>query len=466
MSALVLDALVYWVKLIFCFGRNRFNADQYVVWNGQKVANPHFLVLGTSGSGKTTFINEFVYNLASNFSDFEFHVIDVHGDININSNVVQNFLFSETSKYGLNPFVLSSDVHYGGVRRKVKSFIHSLNRTTRKLGIRQENALTNILFDLYFANGFYLDDPDTWSINYDPRDNPKFTKKYPTLLDLKRYLEYRVKQLFLGTNSKTIAYLEELNKKVSLLNKNSIKYLRSREEEEREKIEKRIEELKDKLKELFINYLDSLQTGKEFDDVLKYDSYDVMKSLLVYIDELVNSGIFSGEYPVLSSDRRVAVYKIHAMRRDEQKLFVDFLLEDIFLKKRERGISSLDTYIVLDEAHLFATEDPDHILNVLLKEGRKFGVGVVIASQSLKHFSSDVLTNTASKVILGVNEVEFDLVERKLKTTKGQLRYLVPRKTMLVKFASIKSISSKYYTVDIDYSVNRNSVVLRHFLDV
>ncbi len=449
--------------MLFFLGRNKFDNSQYVCWDSEKVANHHFLVIGASGSGKTTFIKEFVSNISRNFDGVEFHVIDVHGDIDLEGKGVKSFDFSETSGYGLNPLVLSTDKDFGGVRKRVKSFISSLNRTTRKLGIKQENALTNILFDLYAANGFYANDPSTWGLDFDPRKNSKYEKKYPDISDLKRFLEYRVKQLFLGANSKTVAYLEELNKKVNLIHKYNMKYLKNRGSSDAEKIIDRISDLKSKVKELFINYVDSIETGCELDEILKYDSYDVVKSLLVYIDELEKSGVFSGNMPSIDDDIKVIIYKINSMRRDEQKIFVDFLLEDIFNRKRERGLNNLDTFILLDEAHIFATEDPDHILNVILKEGRKFGVGVLVASQSLKHFSSDVLVNTASKIILGVNEIEFDLIERKLKTNKGQIRYLVPRKTLLAKFSNTKGVYSKYYTVDIDYSVNKNKVIFEYF---
>lgn len=47
--------------------------------------------------------------------------------------------------------------------------------------------------------------------------------------------------------------------------------------------------------------------------------------------------------------------------------------------------------------------DPDkrtRILNVLATEGRKFGIGLILASQTSAHFGQDVRRNVASRLVL------------------------------------------------------------------
>jgi DNA helicase HerA-like ATPase len=56
--------------------------------------------------------------------------------------------------------------------------------------------------------------------------------------------------------------------------------------------------------------------------------------------------------------------------------------------------------IVLDEAHRLAK---DATLPKLMKEGRKFGVAVVVASQGIDDFHPDVLANAGTKIIYRVN---------------------------------------------------------------
>lgn len=62
-------------------------------------------------------------------------------------------------------------------------------------------------------------------------------------------------------------------------------------------------------------------------------------------------------------------------------------------------------YIMIDEAKILAMgkSDPDgrdRILNVLATEGRKYGMGLILASQSCRHFGADVRANAASRLVL------------------------------------------------------------------
>lgn len=61
-------------------------------------------------------------------------------------------------------------------------------------------------------------------------------------------------------------------------------------------------------------------------------------------------------------------------------------------------------FIVVDEAKLLTMtggdpEAPDRMLNVLVSEGRKFGVGMVLVSQRFDHFSKEIRTNAAARLI-------------------------------------------------------------------
>jgi DNA helicase HerA-like ATPase len=59
--------------------------------------------------------------------------------------------------------------------------------------------------------------------------------------------------------------------------------------------------------------------------------------------------------------------------------------------------------VVLDEAHRLAQ---DKTLPKLMKEGRKFGIGVLVASQSLGDFHEDVRNNVGAKVVFRTNYPE------------------------------------------------------------
>ena len=61
-------------------------------------------------------------------------------------------------------------------------------------------------------------------------------------------------------------------------------------------------------------------------------------------------------------------------------------------------------FIVIDEAKLLTMtggdpEAPNRILNILISEGRKFGIGLVLASQRFDHFSKEIRANAAARLI-------------------------------------------------------------------
>ncbi|HCI80884.1 MAG TPA: hypothetical protein DHW02_14475 [Ktedonobacter sp.] len=56
----------------------------------------------------------------------------------------------------------------------------------------------------------------------------------------------------------------------------------------------------------------------------------------------------------------------------------------------------------------------------LMKEGRKFGIAVIVASQGLGDFHSDVLGNTGTKIIFRMNFPESHKVSRFISTRQGQ----------------------------------------------
>ena len=73
--------------------------------------------------------------------------------------------------------------------------------------------------------------------------------------------------------------------------------------------------------------------------------------------------------------------------------------------------------IVLDEAHRLAK---DVTLPKLMKEGRKFGISVIVASQGMGDFHPDVLSNAGTKVIFRVNYPESRKVSGFIRGRQGQ----------------------------------------------
>ena len=73
--------------------------------------------------------------------------------------------------------------------------------------------------------------------------------------------------------------------------------------------------------------------------------------------------------------------------------------------------------VVLDEAHRLAK---DLTLPRIMKEGRKFGVAVVVASQDIRDFHEQVLSNAGTKVVFRVNYPDSRKVAGFVKADKGE----------------------------------------------
>jgi DNA phosphorothioation-dependent restriction protein DptH len=90
----------------------------------------------------------------------------------------------------------------------------------------------------------------------------------------------------------------------------------------------------------------------------------------------------------------------------------EFLLWNLIGYVEALGPSSLRCIIVLDEAHKLSF-DRGSPVEKLLREGRKFGLGLILASQQPEDFSSVAFANTATKIIFQVGD-ERSTISRQL----------------------------------------------------
>lgn len=420
-----------------------------VQWRPEATINGHGLIVGASGVGKTHRLRKIAENLAFGYGA-RVIVIDVHGDITIDGE--QRAIFNETSPYGLNPLKVNPDPASGGVNRRIRGFISMINRTSHKLGARQEAAMRRLVEDIYDKNGFDATDPRTW----DPRNNPDARGRsrsqgvYPNISDLKRYSLYKYKQLMTGAGGDAFKALQELNKTIKSLNrqvlrthndvaeKHALDYLSP---EDTAKLKK----LRDKAKGQYNDFIDATKTGDEVNDLLRYTDIPTLASLVDRIDHLDKSGIFKDSPPHFSRGSGIHVYDIHSLGRDEQQMFVDVLLEDLWNEQKSEGpVDAPNTFIIMDEASIFVNDDSDHIINILIREARKFGLGIIFASQAINHFSEDVLANVGFKLILGVDQMFIASMSRMLRVEASRIESIRPRQTALIQCKVIGDQKNDY----------------------
>ena len=103
--------------------------------------------------------------------------------------------------------------------------------------------------------------------------------------------------------------------------------------------------------------------------------------------------------------------------------------------------------LIIDEAHLFFRDNDNNILNTIAKEGRKFGLGLVCASQSPTHFSEDFFANVATKVVLGVDQMYWDNLVRKMKVDAKTLLYVKPFQVIGVQMNNKGETKSRFTMV-------------------
>ena len=436
----------------------KFQERKPIVWDTSRLINGHVLIVGKSGTGKTHTLKSMVSQMskASN-GKMRVHIMDVHGDIELDGACTVKF--SESTPYGFNPLTINPDPDFGGVRKRIQSFIAALSRTGFRLGPKQEAALRNVMFDLYAANGFIDGDPSTWRI--DPASaNGRFGRKQPAMEDAVRFANAKLRSMFLGTSSRTVGALEKLYRK-QIQFQSKIKHSnKGLDQADMEIVKAELVKLASDATDLFKEHMEAMQTGRELDDLIKYDSKDVMKSVVDRLENLHNIGIFRAKRPPFDLNNPIWRYDIKALSVDEKKLFVSFLLEAIFQRATQRGVQSdVVELVILDEAHLFSSDDPDNPVNVIAKEARKFGLGLFCASQSPTHFSDDFISNVGTKIILGIDQLYWDGTVRKLKIDQAALEWIVPHQRMIAQMnnRSENKNSPLYIALNPDAKVNRGA---------
>lgn len=388
-----------------------------VRWNAEQMINGHMLVVGQSGTGKTHNIRKIISHLVQTTSHpLRIHVFDVHDDIKISGS--SEVLFSESTSTGLNPLVVNPDPHTGGVRKTIQNFIHTINKTSRQLGDRQQAVLRAVLEELYAANGFYADKPESWVLTG--------RKKFPNIDDLHRWTAYKYKQMFIGGNHESTSKLDKLNKEVSKLMKFSKGGVSPGEKE-------KFGQMKDDAIDAYSRYITSIETGREMEAFLKFDSKTTLKSVLDRIENLRNSGIFRNEEPNFDPSNPVWRYRIKNLSDEEKKMMIHFRLKELYDQALQRGEQNhIVEVIVIDEANMFMDNDPENIISKMANEIRKFGTALLCASQSFTHFSEDFLAAVATKVVLGIDEMYWDKTAKQLQIKKESLSIITPRQTGLI----------------------------------
>lgn len=152
------------------------------------------------------------------------------------------------------------------------------------------------------------------------------------------------------------------------------------------------------------------------EDESKKTQRSAIEGCLAAVQEIFEHPIFHRKdhvtvSEILSSNVRLDLSKL----TDEVRyIVVETLLRKIFRVLRLKGpipVQPTDDhqrfrlFVIIDEAKILSTgsgdpDAPDRILNLLFTEARKFGLGMILASQMSDHFGSEVKANAATWLVL------------------------------------------------------------------
>lgn len=110
-------------------------------------------------------------------------------------------------------------------------------------------------------------------------------------------------------------------------------------------------------------------------------------------------------------EHKVHVLQFRGLEGKTQRVLVELLLWHLFFFLKSSGQNPLQLYCVLDEAHHLSFREGGPT-EVLLREARKFGLGIMFASQQPEDFSPVAFSNSASKLV-------FQTTDSTLKVSKS-----------------------------------------------
>jgi DNA helicase HerA-like ATPase len=299
-----------------------------IYWDLGKVPNPHMVILGTSGSGKTQTLKAIVAELFRS-SPSQSIVLDFHGDQALPGETYYPLNMSST--HGINPLRVNLDPEGGGPKLQAIAVAASLRRSLQ-LGVNQEGLLILILEDVYRTKGVVQENRQSW------------TNKPPHFGDLQDAIDTRAA----GGCADSV--------------------------------------------KLQIKMAATFQYS-----VFSKPQVDLNNGKLIRID-------LSKVPPELGS------------------IASEALLKQLMDSHRLAGESpEIKTFVFIDEAKELKGSK---LLDRITADGRKYGFGVVLASQRESHLSADILANSATKIVLAVDAADVRRVSSRFRFDAGRVASL------------------------------------------
>jgi len=470
----------------YVFGKNPLRPDlEEITWNpdGERTINPHMLITGGSGVGKTTLLLDILISLAE--ANKHIFIFDLKGDMiikNKDGDKIGNYIdfTAWASKYGINPFEFDTGVTMeeleiiietkqiseeqdfklknSGPKVQVERIIEIIKKNyLPNMGTNQKDILMYLFRDTYLSKGFEHNNIYTWL-----NDLPSLQD---TLDLINRIKQYNSNPSAFILDEQSEDFMFELRKLILNIKKinNSQKVLDGEDYQEQDikkyftvsSLEKELDNevntvIKKIIAKISIYTEEQLETindssvadnaewfKKHKIDVNKYTSKDAIRTLdkiSSYINAMVEAEVFHSNKPPVKNG--LNVFNISGLDVSVQRFLVDILIGKVFKSCKIRGTykdianksrgEKCDTFIVVDESKLIAgtsrdKNDPFSYLNRIATETRGFGLGLIVAAQSAEHFPSEFVKNFNAQIILNTGIADFDAVRKSFGVSKELL---------------------------------------------
>lgn len=107
---------------------------------------------------------------------------------------------------------------------------------------------------------------------------------------------------------------------------------------------------------------------------------------------------------MLQSGGKTYIIQLKGLESSLERVVTELLIWNLIGYIESLGPGPLRALVLLDEAHRLSFSESSPV-EKLLREGRKFGLGVILASQQPEDFSPVAFSNTASKIVFSVFDI-------------------------------------------------------------
>lgn len=144
----------------YIFGQGLFKKNESFSWNPDEEENPHLLIWGSSGTGKSYLLREIIQHLSK--LNKHIHLVDLHGDLATPGDNSMQF-GGHQRQYGINPFQFDASSEHAGPKQSIPSLISMFRSTFMpNMGGIQELVLRQLFSDTYLLAGLNKNNPATW----------------------------------------------------------------------------------------------------------------------------------------------------------------------------------------------------------------------------------------------------------------------------------------------------------------